>query len=341
MLWGALWGEWHLDVGVLLLAVALDLALPEPPNALHPVVWMGRLISLLERLGRNRGRITSFLIGLCIALVVPAVFGGLVWLAVLGLHQIGDLAYLIGGAVLLKTTFALRGLGRAAQTTQRLLESADAATARHSLSSLVSRDATALTEPMVAAAAIESVAENTTDSVIAPWFAFALLGLPGAFVYRSLNTLDSMLGYRGKYEYLGKASARLDDFANFIPARICALLLLAGAGIVGLRRRTRRKSAAHMDEPHVHSERLSVRQGWYVMRREHGKTASPNAGWTIGAMAGALGVALEKPCHYRIGDRLPDPSAAHIDASVRVIYAAAGLGLAVSAALIALRSLIT
>ena len=176
--------------------------------------------------------------------------------------------------------------------------------ARYSLRSLVSRDAGALSEPLVAAAAIESVAENTTDSFIAPWLAFALLGLPGAFAYRAVNTLDSMIGYRGKYEYLGKASARLDDFLNFVPARIAtALLLLAGA-LSG----------------------CGVRQGWRTALHEHRLTASPNAGWTIAAMAGLLGVALEKPAHYLIGSEHREPAAADIGRAARVMYAAAALG---------------
>ena len=129
--------------------------------------------------------------------------------------------------------------------------------ARYSLRGLVSRDATELSEPLVAAAAIESVAENTTDSFIAPWIAFALLGLPGAFAYRAVNTLDSMIGYRGKYEYLGKASARIDDVLNLIPARIATgLLLLAGLVTAG----------------------CSARQGWRTVLREHRLTASPKRG---------------------------------------------------------------
>ena len=144
---------------------------------------------------------------------------------------------------------------------------------------LVSRDATELSEPLVAAAAIESVAENTTDSFIAPWLAFALIGLPGAFAYRAVNTLDSMIGYRGEYEYLGKASARLDDLLNLIPARISAGLLLLAGAVSGSR----------------------VGQGWQTALREHRLTASPNAGWTIAAMAGLLSVSLEKPGNYLIG----------------------------------------
>ena len=181
--------------------------------------------------------------------------------------------------------------------------------ARYSLRGLVSRDAEDLTEPLVAAAAIESVAENTTDSFIAPWLAFALLGLPGAFAYRAVNTLDSMIGYRGEYEYLGKVSARLDDLLNLIPARLSAgLLLLAG----------------------VVASECSVRQGWRTALREHRVTASPNAGWTIAAVAGLLGVALEKPGHYILGSAFSHPEASDIGRAVQLAYRVAGLGVLIA-----------
>ena len=310
--------DWHIDIGVLLLALALDFALPEPPNSIHPVVWMGKAISALERLGAGRGDKAALVIGAGIAVVVPVAFGGAAWLALIGLRELGELPYLIGGAALLKTTFAVRGLGRAARDTQRGIEDDDLSLARHNLRSLVSRDAAELPKPMVAAAAIESVAENTTDSFIAPWLAFALLGLPGAFAYRALNTLDSMIGYRGQYEYLGKASARLDDLFNLLPARVsAALLLIAGA-----------------------ASGRGAREGWRAAIREHRLTASPNAGWTIAAMAGLLGIALEKPGHYRIGQGFREPAAADIGRASRLAYIVAGLGVLVAVGIVVLRGIL-
>ena len=305
--------DWQLNVAVLLLALALDILLPEPPSAVHPVVWMGRLISVLERFAAKTGNTAAFLLGALIAIALPALFAAAAWLAVVALFALGDIPFLIGAAVLLKTTFAVRGLASAARETQRSIEDSDIHLARHSLRGLVSRDATDLSEPLVAAAAIESVAENTTDSFIAPWLAFALLGLPGAFAYRAVNTLDSMVGYRGKYEYLGKASARLDDLLNLIPARLSAALLLLAGALSG----------------------CQAKQGWRTALREHRLTASPNAGWTIAAMAGLLGVSLEKPGHYRLGSGLREPAAADIGRSVQVAYIVAGLGILVAVSVIA------
>ena len=315
MTWWLPWHpDWYINAGVLLLALALDIALPELPNAIHPVVWMGKAISALERLAAGLGNTMLFLVGVFMAVSVPVLFGGVVWLAAIGLREIGDIPYLIGCAILLKTTFAVRGLGRAARDTQRSIESADISDARQSLRSLVSRDAAALSEPLVAAAAIESVSENTTDSFIAPWIAFALLGLPGAFAYRAVNTLDSMIGYRGKYEYLGKASARIDDVLNLMPARIATgLLLLAGLVTAG----------------------CSARRGLRTALREHRITASPNAGWTIAAAAGLLGVALEKSGHYCIGSEYDEPVASDIGKAARLMYVVAALGVVVAVGVIA------
>jgi adenosylcobinamide-phosphate synthase len=230
---------------------------------------------------------------------------------------LGPLAYLAGGALLLKTTFSIQGLAKAADVTRQTLERRGIEQARLSLRSLVSRDATRLTGAQVSMAAIESVAENTTDSCIGPWLAFAIFGLPGAVAYRALNTLDSTIGYHGRHEYLGKASARLDDLANLIPARLSAVLMLAAGALLG----------------------LSAGRGWRTLQRDRQLTESPNAGWTISAMSGLLGVALEKHGHYRIGDGLPGPLPSHIGGSVRVLYASTALSLPVVAGLLAMRGL--
>ena len=316
-----LWpGEWYLDAGALLIALALDLALRELPNAVHPVVWMGKLVSLLERIGPSvESKIAALAWGGFMALFLPVLAGGLAWLAANGLRELGPIPYLIGVAALLNTTFAVKGLAQAAKTVQDSMDEGSLGEARHGLRSLVSRDANSLSQPLAAAAAIESVAENTTDSYIGPWLAFALLGLPGAFAFRAVNTLDSMIGYRGKYEYLGKASAKLDDAMNLIPARISAALMLM-AGVLC---------------------RLPVRKGWRWAFAGRRLTASPNAGWTIGAMSGLLGVALEKSGHYRIGDGLWEPGPGHIGLSVRVAYAVAAIGIPVAVGVLALRGLAT
>ena len=328
MEWRLLPGEWYLDAAVLLLALVLDWVVGEPRPAFHPVVWMGRLIALLERLFPHGNRFVSVLAGGVVALLVPALFGSIAWLAATGLRELGTIPYLLGGALLLKTTFAVKGLGEAARVTQSVLASGDLDEARCSLKRLVSRDTKTLTESQVAAAAIESVGENTTDSYIAPWLAFALLGLPGAFAYRALNTLDSMIGYHGKYEYTGKATARLDDLVNLVPARLSALMLLA-AGLC--------RWPGDVKDPMGHGGKLSVRRGWRIMWRDHGLTESPNAGWTMSVMSGLIGVVLEKRGHYVIGGDLRHPAGSDIGTAVRLAYLTAALGALSALCLLAAR----
>ena len=219
------WDVLVLNAIVLALAVLLDRLLPEPPSRIHPVVWIGRTVEFLKRPAPRRPAF-AFLYGCVIVVAVVGFWSILALIAVTVLKSLGPIAYVAGGAVILRTTFTVKGLSAAAEKTRQTLLEGRLNDARMSLRNLVSRDVTSLPESLVTAATIESVAENTTDSYIAPWLAFAILGVPGAMAYRAINTLDSMLGHRGPLEYLGKASARLDDVVNLVPTRLSALLLL-------------------------------------------------------------------------------------------------------------------
>ena len=303
-----------LNAAVLGLAVVLDRLLPEPPARIHPVVWIGRTIAALQRVTPDRP-VAAFLFGCVIVVAVVGLWGALAWVLVTALAAMGPVAYMVGGAVALRTTFTVKGLSSAANQTRQALGEGRLDDARASLRNLVSRDPTSLTAPLVAASAIESVAENTTDSYIGPWIAFAVLGVPGAVGYRAVNTLDSMLGYRGAYEYIGKASARLDDVVNLIPARLSALLLLTSGAL----------------------HRLPVRRGWRIMLRDGNLTASPNAGLTMSAMAGLLGRRLEKSGHYCLGEGLREPEPRDIGKAVRIAESAAVLAFFVALGLLAAR----
>ena len=291
-----------LDVLALILALLLDLALGEPPNRLHPTVWMGQTVSLAERVapGPQSRPAVQLLVGAAMALAIPAAWGAAAWAITFGLLQLHPLAYLPVVAVLLKTTFSVRMLHSVATGIGSTLAAGDITQARRQMSALVSRDTSELTTGQMAAGAIESVAENITDSIVGPLLAFALFGLPGAATYRAVNTLDSMVGYRGRYEYLGKASARLDDLVNLVPARLAALLLwLAAVTMPG----------------------MAGGRAWRIMLAHRNRTESPNAGWTMAAMAGGLGVTLEKVGHYRLGDPAPEPEVHHIERANRAMYA--------------------
>ena len=306
------------DALVILLALLLDLTLGEPPNRLHPTVWMGKSIAFAERLapGPQHPPATQFAYGAAMALLIPTIWGALAWAITAGLLAVHPLAYIAAAAILLKTTFAVRMLHQVAAGVGQLLTAGDLDAARRQMSALVSRDAAALTAGQMAAAAIESVAENITDSIVGPLLAFALFGLPGAIAYRAVNTLDSMVGYHGRYEYLGKASARLDDLINLLPARLAALLLCLTTLLL---------------------PKMSPRHAVRITRAHRNRTASPNAGWTMAAMAGALGVTLEKAGHYRLGDPAPEPGAHHIRRATPALYATTALAAAAAIGLAWLR----
>jgi adenosylcobinamide-phosphate synthase len=270
-------------VAVVLLAVALDLALGDPPNAIHPVAWMGRAIGVGRRWLCRGGPVVLLVAGGGITLGVLAVAGLAGWLITLAGSALGPAGLLLE-AVALKSTLALRGLTAAGREVAGALQRGDLAAARTSVGRhLVSRPTATLRAEQVAAGVVESLAENLTDAFVSPLMFYLVLGLPGALAYRALNTADSMLGYReGALEYFGKLAARLDDVANLIPARLAALALVLVAG-------------------------RRVRAAWSTMLSDHRLTASPNAGWTMAAMAGALGVTLAKPGAYSLGHgREPD-----------------------------------
>lgn len=284
----------------LLAALAWDRLLGEPPARVHPVVWMGRAIDLARRSAPQRQPGLQLAWGAAVALLVPAAAAAAGWLVLAALGARPVLRFL-AEAYLLKSVFALRALGEAAEGVRAPLVAGDLAAARLGLRSLCSRDPAALDAELVAAAAVESVAENASDSFVAPLLWYVVLGLPGALFYRAVNTLDAMIGYRGPYEYLGKAAARLDDLLNLVPARLTALLLLAAGRWEG----------------------RDVRRAGAVRARDARRTASPNAGHPMATMAGLLGVALEKPGAYRLGDAQRPVSAATIDEAWRLTTTAA------------------
>jgi adenosylcobinamide-phosphate synthase len=249
---------------------------------------MGRALAAGQRrLGPGTPR-RLCLGGAVVTLAVSSAAAAVAWgLAELG-ARLGPPGVLLE-ALALKAVLSVRGLAAAAGQVARHLAGGDLASARTAVGvHLVSRPTATLDGEHVASAAIESVAENLTDSVLAPLLFYAVLGLPGAVAYRVVNTADAMFGYRaGDLAYFGRVTARLDDLLNLGPARVAALLLVVAAVPAG----------------------CDARRGWVVMWRDHARTASPNAGWTMAAMAGALGVRLEKPGHYVLGDKdLPAPA---------------------------------
>ncbi len=288
---------------VLLAALLLDLLYGEYPHAVHPVVWIGKTISALLRLAPAKGPVRQLVFGTLLAVLITALCVLVCQLVPMPRRGALGLTYFFLGPYLLKASFALRELRAAAFRVLFQLEKGDLTSAREALRSLCSRDPSELSAEELAAATLESLAENVSDSFVAPLFYFALHGIPWAMGYRAINTLDAMVGYHGRFEWLGKVPAWLDDLANWIPARLTALLLLLAACVLG----------------------GDARRGWRVMWRDAGKTPSPNGGWPMAAMAGLLGVRLEKKDVYVLGDAREPLTPEKVRQAWRIVAGAAGL----------------
>jgi adenosylcobinamide-phosphate synthase len=300
----------------LLLARLLDTWPGEPPAPLHPVVWIGHYLRLARRLSRSSIAVGALAWGIGALLVLAAAFSAQVLIA-LAAGRVGAWAALPLTALVLKPLFAWRALRRAAES---VLGAPDLLSARGKLGRhLVSRDASDLSAGEVCGATIESVAENLSDSLVAPWLYFVLGGLPGAALYRYANTADAMWGYRTlELERFGKWAARVDDVLNLVPSRLTALLLCAGSALAG----------------------LDPRQAWRVWQRDGRQTASPNAGQPMSAMSGALGVRLCKRGHYCLGADFREPLAADVRRALRLGEVAAWLALGLMAGLLVVRQVL-
>ncbi|QEG38210.1 cobalamin biosynthesis protein [Roseimaritima ulvae] len=290
---------------VIAAALLIDVGLGEPPNRFHPVAWMGSAITWAKRFAPPRGNARQFLFGMLIVVLGATASAATGWAiqrltASLATSALGWTAMLLLQAAALKCCFGIRSLAHAASLVGNNLDADRLPAARQQLAyHLVSRDVTQLTASEVSAATIESVAENTSDSVVGPLFFFLIGGLPAALAYRYVNTCDAMLGYRTpQLEWLGKFAARTDDVLNFIPARITAALMLLA---------------------HLPSQRATS-QAWRTWRRDAQRTPSPNGGHPMSVAAGGLGVCLEKPGHYCLGGELRPPAAADIRAMIGLFH---------------------
>lgn len=293
---------------VMVFAFLIDLLFGDPPNQFHPVAWMGTFLSRMKAIFEKTGGSpqNQFISGLMTTITGGIIVGGIgSWLE----SKINKLPAAPAGflqAVILKSTFTYTGLDRAAGEVQKSLEKKDIGQARKNLGHhLVSRDTNSLTESQISAAAIESVAENVSDSLIAPLFFYTIGGLPLALVYRLINTADAMFGYKDQAHYwFGKFPARLDDLLNILPARISGHLINLASSHLG-----------------------RTEQSFIIMHRDADQTESPNAGWPMSAMAGGLGVRLEKKDHYILGSEYPDPEPHKLRQSRKIFRRAAFLGL--------------
>lgn len=263
-----------------LIGSALDLAFGDPRWMPHPVVAMGRAISFLETHLRPRFPQTpkgEFVAGTVAAVLVPVAFCALCAFVLWACGLVSPWLRLAAESFACYQLLAACELRRQSMAVAGKLAAGDLPGARQALSMVVGRDTAGLDEAGVTRAAVETVAENASDGVVAPLLFMLVGGAPAGMLYKAVNTADSMVAYHTpRYEHYGKAAARMDDVANLIPARLTALLMVLSAPLVG----------------------LSARGAWRVWRRDRGLTGSPNAGQTESACAGALGVALGGDASY-------------------------------------------
>ena len=263
-----------------LLSFLLDLLLGDPAWMPHPVVYMGKVISWSEKRLRTRFPATEkgefragLLLAACLPLLTVAVSGGAVWLLWKVHPALGFFLNVLWGWQAL----AMRDLRKESVNVYRKLREDTLPAAREAVGRIVGRETAQLSAGGVVKAAVETVAENFSDGVAAPMLYLLIGGAPLALGYKAVNTMDSMIGYRNeRYLYFGRAAAKLDDGANYIPARLSAFLRMAAAGLSG----------------------QSVKGAYRIWRRDRRNHASPNSAQTESVMAGALGVELGGPARY-------------------------------------------
>ncbi|OGW55363.1 MAG: cobalamin biosynthesis protein CobD [Nitrospirae bacterium RBG_19FT_COMBO_55_12] len=312
-------------------AFILDLIFGDPPWFPHPVRFIGRMILLAEKGLRNvtRSPRSEKAAGVLLVLIIVTPVYFLTRLLISTASSLSITFGFLISAVTAYTTLATRGLADAARLVQSRLEDGDIVSARKELSMIVGRDTANLNEQEIARAVIETVAENASDGVVAPLFYLAIGGPALAMAYKAVNTLDSMVGYKNeKYVNFGWAAAKLDDVANYIPARITAVLIslaavisrrlkqvlspsprsspARGKGDSELRTQPALESL-YRGNSELRTLNFELSSPWRVMLRDGRNHLSPNSGYPEAAMAGALGIRLGGPSAYA-GKIAPKPS---------------------------------
>ena len=305
------------------IAYILDLIFGDPQNILHPVQIIGKLIEILEKLLlKKKYKVAA---------------GGILTVLIVGITY--GFCYIISGNIsipavaileiyLMYTVFSINSLAREGRRVCSILERGDIEVARKELAYLVSRDTGKMDTKMIIRSTMETISENTVDGVIAPMFYMFLGGLPLAMVYKAVNTLDSMVGYKNeKYMEFGKISAKVDDAANFIPARITGILIVIASFIL----------------------RYDYKSAWKIFLRDRKNHSSPNSAHSESSVAGALGVQFGGKVSYfgkevdkpTIGDKKKDFELEDIKKNIKIMYVTAFLGIVIFTKIVLIINYIT
>lgn len=277
-------------------ALLIDLRFGDPRNIIHPTSWMGSLISRLTPYARNSSDIIEKLGGVLIVLATVSIVLALIVTYEIAKTSFGNgiilsISSIVIGSLLLKFTIAIKGLEKHAMSVIDAIEHEDLDHARDRLSMLVKRNTKSLDKPHVISGVLESISENTVDGITGPLFYFSIFGLAGAFIYRTINTIDSMIGYRTEiFKNIGWFGANCDKVLNIIPSRLTSLIMVFAAFIL----------------------KQNWKGSYRILLRDGKKTRSPNAGYPMAALAGAIGVRLEKIQHYSLGDGTTNLTREHV-----------------------------
>jgi len=291
------------SVVIVAFALLLDFLVGDPKTKYHPTAWIGKLIASLVPFTKSNS-IRKELIGgiLLVSVIVITVCTMLVVLdigiSLLTIDIVSLIVSIAVGSILLKTTIAIRGMQKHALAVVDAVEKGDLGSARNHLSMIVKRDTKNLDKNHILSGVLESISENTVDGVTGPLFYYAIFGLPGAFVYRAINTVDSMVGYKTTlFKNVGWFGAKCDTVLNYAPSRLTGLVMILGALILG----------------------YNWKESLYIMRRDSGKLESTNAGFPMAALAGALGTRLEKMDYYTIGNGSIEFTKSHVISAVTLM----------------------
>ena len=287
---------------IVLFALAIDLAFGDPKNKFHPTAWVGMLIAKLVPLAKNQNqtkeKIGGVLIAVCtISLVIVLIFSYESIMKDTSNIILTTVTILIS-SLLLKTTIAIKGLEKHGKLVMESLSRNNLEEARSRLSMLVKRNTKDLDRNHIISATLESTSENIVDGITGPLFYFGFFGLLGAFVYRTINTIDSMIGYKTTLlRNVGWFGANCDKILNYLPARITGLVMILAAILV----------------------KADWKNSLVTMRRDGKNTESPNAGYPMAAMAGALGTRFEKIDHYTLGNGTIELNENHFKSALQLM----------------------
>jgi adenosylcobinamide-phosphate synthase len=284
-------------------ALLLDFLVGDPKTKYHPTAWIGKLIASLVPFTKSNSAKRELIGGiLLVSVIVVAVCTVLVVLDIginlLTIDIVSLIVSIVIGSILLKTTIAVKGMQKHALAVVDAVEEGNLDSARNHLSMIVKRDTKNLDKNHILSGVLESVSENTVDGVTGPLFYYAIFGLPGAFVYRAINTIDSMVGYKTTmFKNVGWFGAKCDTILNYAPSRLTGLVMILGALILG----------------------YNWKESLYIMRRDSRKLESPNAGFPMAALAGALGTRLEKMNYYTIGNGSIEFTKSHVMSAITLM----------------------